>query len=283
MMSSTISPATAVTRDRPVSIKILLMLLVGAAAGTVGYFVGKLAAGATDFSAPQLALLAGAIAVVGWAARDMVVRGAKPARLLLQLGIGALVGATAVVLGILLFGDPMKWLIKEGSGWQMAAAVIGAIYILFATILVPIGFRKKLNSGEDLTAPERKQWQTICNWSALVSLAYGTAVLVLLGGSMQAASSPQWIILAGVALAMLAQAGGTWILWQRYDELWRAATKDSCAITFALFEIVLFLWAAAALAGFDLAFDPLGLIVVFSAIYLGASFYTTLKRGMDEM
>jgi hypothetical protein len=269
--------------ERPVYIKLLLMLGIGAAAGMVGYFVGKAVAGSLDFSLAQIAALLVGLVILAWAARDAVTRGAKAGKLVLQTIIGAVLAAGSVLGGLYLFEEPIKQMIETGAAWQMSAAIVALLYFIFGLILVPLGFRKTLPSGETLAEPERKQWQLICRWSALVTLAYSAAVIVLLVASMQTGNTAPLGIMGAILLAMLVQIGGTWMLWKVYDELWRSATKDACAISFGIFEVVLFLWAGASLAGLHVAFDPLGLVVVLSAIYLAATFFITFKRGMDEM
>jgi predicted lysophospholipase L1 biosynthesis ABC-type transport system permease subunit len=268
---------------RPVYMKILIFVAIIPAAYIVGYFVGHSLAGSLDFSVGEIAALLMGLAVLGWAGRDAVTRGAKAGALAMQTAIGALVGAGIVLAGFYFFEEPLKQIVMDGSLWQMAAAVVALLYTVFALILLPLGFRKTLPSGEVLTEGESKQWQRVCRWSALVSLAYAVAVGILLVGSFQTGGAMSSMIMGGVLLAMLVQVLGSWTLWKVYDELWRAATKDACAISFAIFEVVLFLWAGASLAGFNIAFDPLGLVVVLSAIYLAATFFITFKRGMDQM
>lgn len=273
----------SVLEARPVYIKILVFLAIIPAAYIVGHSVGEVIAGWIDFSVGEIAALLISLAVLGWAGRDALTRAAKPGYLVVQTVFGALFGAGFVFALIYFFEEPLKQIVMDGSPWQMAAAVVALLYTVFALILLPLGFRKTLPSGEVLAEGERKQWQLICRWSALVSLSYAAAVIMLLIGSMQNEGALSSIIMGGVLLAMLVQVAGTWMLWKVYDELWRSATKDACAISFGIFEVVLFLWAGASLSGLNVAFDPLGLVVVLSAIYLAATFFITFKRGMDEM
>lgn len=273
----------APVEERPFYLKILLAFGIGASAGLVGYFVGKVAAGSTDFSARQILPLLVGVAVLCWATLDAIKRGVKAKKLLGQTVFGAFLGAALVMGGFYLFEEPLRYMIKSGSPWQAAAAVVGGIYAIFALVLLPLALRKTLPSGEAMEATEYRQWQRICVWSSFACVGYSAAIFFLLAGSLQAGGGPNALLASGVVLAMLVQLFGSWMLWKVYDELWRAATRDASAITFVIVEVMLFIWAGLTLAGFDIAFDPLGLVVVTSAIYLGSTIFITFKRGMDEM
>jgi hypothetical protein len=269
--------------ERPFYLKILVALGIGASAGIVGYSVGKLAAGSSDFSAGQMLPVLVGVAMLCWATFDAIKRGAKAGKLFMQSVTGAVLGAAFVLAGYFLFQEPLKAMIKTGSAWQLAAVAIGSLYLIFAVVLLPLGFRKTLPSAEPMQPSELRQWKRICIWSSFSCFGYTAAIFCLLAGSMRTDVGPDALLFSGVALAMCVQLAGTWMLWRIYDELWRAATRDACAITFVIVEVMLFIWASLTLSGFNVAFDPLGLIVVTSAIYLATTIFITFKRGMDEM
>jgi hypothetical protein len=270
-------------QERPAYQRFLITLVTMLAIAMVGYAVGKMAAGSFDFSALQLGTITASLMIIVIAIHDLMKKGAKAKTLIIQTLIGAVVGFVIVGGGLLLFAEPFEKLIKTGSPWQWAGAVVGGLYMLFGLMLLPMGFIRKLPNIEEMTPAELVNWHAICRWSALVSFAYGAAIFFLIAGSMQAAASPSWAIFGGVLVSMLVQAGGTWLLWKRYDELWRAATRDACFITFMAFEVIAVLWAGLTLAGFAVVFDPLGVVVLMSAVYLAANFIITIKRGMADV
>jgi hypothetical protein len=269
--------------ERPAYQRLLITLVIMLSLGIVGYAVGKMAAGSFDFTAARLMLTIVAGIIVIMAARNVLKKGTKPKTFMIQILVGAVAGLVIVGGGLMLFRGPFEFLIKAGSWSQWAGAIVAGLYILFGLILLPMGFIRKIPNAEEMAPAELVHWHGICRWSALVSFAYGAAIFLLIAGSLQATMSPSWSIFAGVLIAMLVQSGGTWLLWQRYDELWRMATKDACVITFMVFEVVAFLWAGLTLAGFPIAFDPLGVIMVMSAIYLAANLFITFKRGMADV
>jgi hypothetical protein len=132
---------------------------------------------------------------------------------------------------------------------------------------------------EDDAGADFEQMRSLLFWSAICLFFYA-AILVLITLASINDDGPQlmsfWIICA----LMLAQTAISMMLWTKYDELYRDIMKDACAATFVIVEFGLIIWAAAAICGLEISFDPLTVIVAITGVNLASQFWFCLRRGL---
>lgn len=166
---------------------------------------------------------------------------------------------------------------------EIAALVLSLIYSLVALIVLAMSGSRSvfmLNyKNEGTSEAEFGETKPMLFWSSIYLLIYAAAIaLMALGGQYDAGQ--QMACFWGVVIAMVAQTAISVHLWKRYDELYRDVTKESCAAAFVVAEFILFIWAAAAIFGFKITFEPLAVIVVITGVYWAASIWFIARRGM---
>jgi hypothetical protein len=83
---------------------------------------------------------------------------------------------------------------------------------------------------------------------------------------------------------MVALAGQwivNFILWKRYDELYREVTRTACAISYVLIEAMILLWAGLSIFGFQVSFDPMAAVVLLMSISLVTTITVSVRRGIN--
>lgn len=133
---------------------------------------------------------------------------------------------------------------------------------------------------EDDDGADFEQMRSMFFWS-VISLFFYAAILVLITLAGINGDDPQLMSFWSICALMLAQTGISAILWTKYDELYREIMKDSCAVTFVIVEFGLIIWAAAAICGLEVTFDPLTVIVAVMGVNLASLFWVGLRRGLN--
>lgn len=169
------------------------------------------------------------------------------------------------------------------SGSQIIALTLSIIYALIALIVFIMSSSRRIfmlnHRNEETGEDEFREIKPMLRWSAICLILYAGALALLALASL-ATPAQQMLFFFGVVVAMVAQTAISVHLWNRYDELYRGVTKESCAVAFVISEILLFIWAAAAICGLNVGFDPLAVVVAITAIYWSASIWFIVKRGM---
>ncbi len=206
-----------------------------------------------------------------------------PGKTAVQMLVGAAFGYGAVFAFDKIVG--VKWLVDNSTGSGVFAFVLAMIFALIAIIVFAMSFSKKLftynREYADMDGEEYTAQQPILRWSALGMIVYAGA-FVLLALANPASGVPQTAYFGGVVAAMVVQLAIGAYLWKIYDELWREVTKEACAVSFTIIEVVLFIWAAASIFGLGVTFDPLAVLVTTTAIYTLVSVWLTVRKGMAK-
>lgn len=179
----------------------------------------------------------------------------------------------------------MNWLLENNSGAGLFAFLLATIFSLVAIIVFAMSFSRKLfiynRSYEDMEAEEYAGQRPILRWSALGLFAYAIAFFLLARGNA-GNEAPQIAYFWSVVAAMAAQLVIGVLLWKRYDELWREVTKEAAAISFTIGEVALFIWAAAAIFGLGVTFDPLAVVVFTTSTYSIVTVALSIRNGMTK-
>lgn len=133
--------------------------------------------------------------------------------------------------------------------------------------------------AEDDDGADFEQMRSMLFWSAICVFLYA-AILVLMALASINDGGPQLMSFWSICALMLAQTGISVMLWTKYDELYRDIMKDSSAATFVIVEFGLIIWAAAAICGLEVTFDPLTVIVAIMGVNLASLFWVCLRRGL---
>jgi hypothetical protein len=133
---------------------------------------------------------------------------------------------------------------------------------------------------EDDDGADFEQMRSMIFWSAISAFLYA-AILALITLASINDDGPQLMSFWSICARMLAQTWISVILWTKYAELYREIMKDSCAATFVIVEFGLIIWAAAAICGLEVTFDPLTVIVAVMGVNLASLFWVGLRRGLN--
>jgi hypothetical protein len=202
-------------------------------------------------------------------------------KIALQMIVGGAFGFFAMLALDRLVG--LDRLFDAMSGAGIFAFVLAVIFGLIAVIVLAMSSNRTLfmlnQSNQNAEASEYDDMKPLLFWSAICILFYA-AILAILALASTVAQGPQSLSFGGIVALMIGQTAISWHLWNRYDELYRDVTKESCAAAFAIIEFGLFIWAAAAICGLGVTFDPLAVIVAMTGVYWTVAIWFTVKRGM---
>lgn len=212
--------------------------------------------------------------------KQAVDRGGKSTgKTVVQLVVGGLLGYGFILLFDKIIG--LKWLIANNSGAGVVAIVMALMFTMIALIVLAMSFSRSLYTYNriyaDMDAEEYAGQRPWLRWSAVGMLAIAATLLLL---ALAPDGRPQPLYFAAVIGGLAVQLLTNFFLWKRYDELWRQATRDACMVSFCIIETVMLVWAAASLFGLGVAFDPLAVVVVSTAIYTTVSSVLVARRGM---
>jgi hypothetical protein len=169
-----------------------------------------------------------------------------------------------------------------------AAGIVALGLALFAGLLGVICLAAAANrkvfmlaqsETEDDDGADFEQMRSLLFWSAICAILYA-AILALITLASINGDGPQLMSFWSICALMLAQTGISVILWTKYDELYRDIMRDSSAATFVIVEFGLIIWAAAAICGLEVTFDPLTVIVAITGVNLASLFWVCLRRGL---
>ncbi len=273
---------------RPAISKLADFLLLLLASGGVGYCIGKLMAG-DDFEVGDggIILLSAAIfsllAYRQLKAFPQANRKQEVTRYAVQTGVGAIIGMAGMSAIILLLGDTFENMAEQALYWNLAAILLAALYILVALVLMLLSANKKMVAtkpgDEPLSDDEYKDTRTLFFWAALGMLAYGL-ILGITAIYGKDAGGPNWFALATLCSAVAGQWTCSYILWRRYDELYREVTRTACAVSYVMVEIMIVVWAGLTLFGFSVRFDPMAVLVIMMTISLVTTLTVSLRHGV---
>ena len=178
---------------------------------------------------------------------------------------------------------------RLGSVDNMSAAGIVALgLVLFSGLLGVACLAAAANrkvfmavqpETEDDDGADFEQMRSMIFWSAISAFLYA-AILALITLASINDDGPQLMSFWSICALMLAQTGISVMLWTKYDELYRDIMKDSSAATFVIVEFGLIIWAAAAICGLAVTFDPLTVIIAIMGVNLASLFWVCLRRGL---
>jgi hypothetical protein len=279
----------AARSPRPAVSKLADFLLLLVASGGIGYCIGKFIAG-DDFGMGDAAIIMTAAAIFFVLANrqikafPQVSRKQELTRYALQTGVGAIIGMAGMSAIILLLGATLKNMAERALYWNLAAAVLAALYILVALVLILLSANKKMVAtkpgDEPLSDDEYKNTRTLFFWAALGMFAYGL-ILGITAFYGKDTGGPNWFALAALCCAVAGQWACSYILWRRYDELYREVTRTACAISYVVVEVLIVLWAGLTLFGFPVRFDPMAVLVVMMTISFVTTLTVSLRRGVS--
>lgn len=184
----------------------------------------------------------------------------------------------------LFFGFYGKDFLLDWTGVQLIALVIACIFMLVVPILLAMSMSRKFFESQrpevEFDPSEFEQNKVQMRLSAIGFVAYAAALLAM---AVPGAGDSAKIMRFGiVAAAMAVQMYVNWAIWVRSDELYRAVIRESYSVATVLIEVVLFLWAAAAILGLGVAFDPLAVVIMLVLCSTVPTVFLTIKRGLTK-
>jgi len=274
-------------------VKLLTHILFLPAAVVIGYFGGSAVAGKPPTQWYEVILVLFAISFFIWrlwrnlGGMTKADKGQFLKKTVIQIICGGVVGFAIIFLFDSLLSGSAKPFAEEASYWQFSGLAASLFFLFFSILLfiLSASFRAFAlgHSGHDLVHEEYTAQRPIFFWSALGCLTYAAALAVLsIFGSNNPETGLQNSALVAIVIAMVVNVGISIILWKQYDELWREVTKASSALSYVVVEIVIICWAALTLFGYNVTFDPLGVVVMMLGVYLLASVYFTIRHGLDN-
>jgi hypothetical protein len=202
-------------------------------------------------------------------------------KFVLQMVVGGAIGWFSMIALDRLVGLNQLFVVMSGAA--VIALTMAIIFCLIGLIVLAMSSNRTIfmlnQSNRNAEASEFDNMKPLLFWSAICMMMYA-AIMAILALANPADQGPQLLSFWGIIALMIGQTAITWHLWNRYDELYRDVTKESCAVTFAFVEFGLIVWAAAAICGFGIAFDPLAVIVAMTGVYWTVAIWFTVRRGM---
>jgi hypothetical protein len=172
---------------------------------------------------------------------------------------------------------------------SMSAAGIVAVTLAFLSGLLGVIclgmvanrkiFMLAQRAAEDDDGADFEQMRSLLFWSAIGMFLYA-AILVLMTLPGINGDGPQLMSFWSICALMVTQTTISVMLWAKSDELYRDVMKDGCAVTFVIVEFGLIIWAAAAICGLEVTFDPLAVIVAIMGVNLASLFWVCVRRGL---
>lgn len=274
---------------RPIAAKATDFLLLFASCGGIGYCIGKFIAGGNFGIVDAAIMLCAAAMVFGLSVRQYKTfpqanRSQEISKYLLQTGVGGVAGLAGMSAILWLFGGELKDMAEQSLYWHLAAILLAALYTLVALVLMLLSASKKMVTtkpgDEPLSDDEYKDHRALFFWAALGMLAYAMvlAVTAIYGNEP---GGRNWFALAALCGAVGGQWACSYILWLRYDELYREVTRTACAISYVFVEVMIVLWAGLTLFGFAIRFDPMAVLVIMMSISLMTTVTVSLRRGVS--
>lgn len=198
-------------------------------------------------------------------------------RLLIGAAFGALVGGGYIKLAI--------WLrvpVKTFTWADTLALVLGGILACLGLITWLISFNRKelaRNLEADGATPASSEEVSAVRLQAGSLFLAGVMLLLPLAamGSLSGVTAGAAIIFALIVVLFLLQSGVHVVLWRRCDEFQRGQLLKACAVTFAVGQGALFLWAAAEHLHLAPAISSWQCINLLIALYLAVGNYLALR------
>ncbi len=274
---------------RPAISKLADFLLFLLACGGLGYCLGKFIAGG-DFAISDGLIIVAATGIIF----AVIQRGIKefPAanrkqdtkQILQQMAVGGFIGLAGMGAVIYIFGAQFERLMDQMQYWNLAGALLSVMYILFSVVMALLAANRKMitvKPGEEpLSDDEFADTRPMLFWAAIGLLAYGL-ILGITALSTSNESEPNWFALAALVAALAGQYFCSFILWRRYDELYREVTRTACAVSYIVIEAIIILWAGLTLFGFAVRFEPMAILVVMMSISFITTITVSLRRGLN--
>lgn len=202
-------------------------------------------------------------------------------KFVLQMVVGGAIGWFSMIALDRLVGLDRLFVVMSGAA--VIALTMAIIFCLIGLIVLAMSSNRTIfmlnQSNRNAEASEFDDMKPLLFWSAICMMMYA-AIMAILALANPADQGAQLLSFWGIVALMIGQTAISWHLWNRYDELYRDVTKESCAVTFAFVEFGLIVWAAAAICGLGVAFDPLAVIVAMTGVYWTVAIWFTVRRGM---
>ncbi len=288
-------PAETMKPQRPLISKIADFILSILACAGLGYCVGKQIAGGSFAVSDGLIIFAsiGILAAMIKRRANEFPKANRPyqfRRYLTQLGVGALIGGAGMGAFILLFDTILSGFIDKKLYWNLAAVFLSVLYIILGVTVALIASDKKMMNvkpgQEPISDEEFSDTRPIFFWASIGLIVYGAILAILalssgIFGSTSIAGMQNWVALAALLFVIAGQWLCNFILWRRYDELYRDVTRTACAISYIFLESTILIWAGLTIFGFSVRFDPMAIVVVMMTISLITTMTVSIKRGLN--
>jgi hypothetical protein len=205
----------------------------------------------------------------------------KPVKIALQMIVGGAFGFVSTLALDHFIG--LDHILDGMNGVTVATMVMAFVFGVIGLIVLVMSSSREIfmmnQTNANADAADFDDMRPLLFWSAIGIFLY-TAILILMALASNVAQGSQITSFGAIVVLMVGQSAISWHLWNRYDELYRDVTKESCAATFVIIEFGFFIWAAAAICGLGVTFDPLAVIVAMTGIYWTVAIWFTVRRGM---
>lgn len=114
-------------------------------------------------------------------------------------------------------------------------------------------------------------------WQVITYLLAGILMLAPMFGP---ALAPEDVVFAAILALLALQTLANFMLWRAADELFRRVMVESWALSFAVLQMALFVYAASERLGLVSGLTAWGMIGVLMGFYLLASIIASLRRGL---
>jgi hypothetical protein len=213
----------------------------------------------------------------------------NPKKIILFLA-SAIAGAVAGA-GLISFIKAMGVSVKALTPFDIASLTIAALFIAMGLVqsfittnrmrlakMLESGDAASLDDiGERIPATDREV-HAIRLQSAVLVLAGVMLILpIAVLGAVQLHPAIAGWVFAGILLLFLAQTVLNIRIWQTCDEFVRSAILKTCAMTFAIVQSLLFLWAAAERLHLAPAISSWNSFTVLMSCYIGVSTWLSIR------
>jgi cytochrome c oxidase subunit IV len=191
---------------------------------------------------------------------------------LLMLAGGAAGGALGA--GVMTLAKHMHVATKSLTWADLLAYWLGVTFLGVGLFLYGNTFNRKFLAqnieGESASLPATDQEVYAYRLQAATLILAGVMVLLplLAMGTLSETRARQWLVFAGVALLFVLQTIANVMVWRGCDEFLRGQMLLTSAITFAIGQGALFLWAAAERLHLVRSITSWDTIILLLALYL---------------
>ena len=201
---------------------------------------------------------------------------------LLRMLIGALLGA-GIGYGFMTMAEHMHVSIKSMTWADLGALWLGITFLGIGIAIYAISFNRrevaKNLEGMQAKLPATDEEIRSYRLQAVTLILAGVMLLlpVLAMGSLASTTGAPALIFAAIAVLFVVQTAANVQLWRTSDEFLQRQMLLTAAVTFAIGQGLLFLWAAAEHLHLARAITSWDTIVVLMAIYMLTGAYLGIR------